>query len=101
MSGVIVLASSVCLCVCLSVCLLPFSWPNVQTYGLEFRHVGQVEGYLGQVRRSRSYGQRNVPWAVSLTSESLGPAKEETGESMTWGVFKSYAFFLLGKTHTH
>ena len=44
-SGVIVLTSSVCL----SVCLLPLSWPNGQTYILEFRNVGQVEGYLGQV----------------------------------------------------
>ena len=39
-----------------SVCLLPLSWRNGQTYGPEFRHVGtrQVEGYVGQVRRSTS-----------------------------------------------
>ena len=37
----------VCLCVC--VCLLPLSRPNGQTYGSEFQHLGQVEGYLGQV----------------------------------------------------
>ncbi len=49
-SGVIVLTSSVCV----SVCLLPLSQPNGQTYGLEFQYVGQVEGYLGQVCRSRS-----------------------------------------------
>ncbi len=35
----------VILCVCLSVSL---SCPNGQTYRLEFLHVGQVEGYLGQ-----------------------------------------------------
>ncbi len=40
--GVIVLAS----CVSVSVSL---SWPNGQTYRLEFWHVGQVEEYLGQV----------------------------------------------------
>ena len=36
----------VILSVCLSVSL---SRPNGQTYRLEFWHVGQVEGYLGQV----------------------------------------------------
>ncbi len=49
-SGVIVLTSSVC--------LLPLSRPNRQTYRLEIWHGGQVEGYLGQVYRSRSRGQR-------------------------------------------
>ena len=53
-SGVIVLTLSVCLCVCLCVCGLPLSRPNEQTYRLEFRHLGQVEGYVGQVFRSRS-----------------------------------------------
>ncbi len=47
-TGVIVLTSCVC------VCLLPLSCLNGQTYKPEFRYVGQVEGYLGQVRRSRS-----------------------------------------------
>ncbi len=42
------------LCVGLSVCLLPLSWPNWQTYGLELWHWSQVEEYLGQVYRSRS-----------------------------------------------
>ncbi len=41
----------VILCVCVSVSL---SRPNEQTYRLEFWHVGQVEGYLSQVWRSRS-----------------------------------------------
>ena len=52
--GVIVLTSSVCLCVCVCVCVLPLSQPNGRTYGLKIWHVGQVEGYLGQVCRSRS-----------------------------------------------
>ena len=47
-SGVIVLTSSVCP----SLCLLPLSWPNGQTY--EYWHGGQVEGYRGQVNGSRS-----------------------------------------------
>ncbi len=34
--------------------MLPLSWTNRQTYGPEIRHVGQVEGYLGQVQRSGS-----------------------------------------------
>ncbi len=46
MTGVIVLTSSVC--------VLPLPWPNGQMYRLEFWHGDQVEGYLGQVRRSRS-----------------------------------------------
>ncbi len=49
---VIVLTASVCVCV--GVCVLPLYRPNEQTYGPEFRHVGQVEEYLGQVRKSRS-----------------------------------------------
>ncbi len=40
--------------VCLSVCLLPLSRPNGQTYGPDFLYVGQVEVYLGEVHRSRS-----------------------------------------------
>ena len=60
-SGVIVSARSVCVCV-------SFSQVNRQTYGPEFRHVGQVGGYLGKVRisyikvigqRSRSTGQKS------------------------------------------
>ncbi len=47
--GVIVLTSSVCVCVT--------TLTTEQTYGPEFRHVGQVEGYVGQVQRSRSPGQ--------------------------------------------
>ena len=50
-TGVIVLAASVSVCVCLSVL---HSRPNGLTYRLEFCHVGQVEEYLGQVWRSRS-----------------------------------------------
>ncbi len=41
----------VILSVCLSVWL---SQPNRQTYRPDFQHVGQVEEYLGQVRRSMS-----------------------------------------------
>ena len=44
-TGVIVLTSCVCVCVC----VLPLCSPNEQTYRPEFLHVGQVEGYLGQV----------------------------------------------------
>ncbi len=54
-SGVIVLPLSVCLCVRPSVSL---SRLNGQTYKLEFWHGCQVEGYLGQVYRSRSRGQK-------------------------------------------
>ncbi len=40
-------------CECVSVCLsVSLSWPNRLTYRLEFWHVGQVNGYLGQDRRS-------------------------------------------------
>ena len=39
--------------VCVWVCVLPLSKTNRQTYGPEIQHVGQVEGYLGQVQRSR------------------------------------------------
>ncbi len=53
-SGVIVLTSCVCVSVCPCVRVLPLSQPNGQTYRLEFWHGGQVEGYLGQVHRSRS-----------------------------------------------
>ncbi len=52
--GVIVLTSCVCVSVCVCVCLLPLSCLNRQTYRPEFWYVGQVEGYLGQVHRSRS-----------------------------------------------
>ena len=45
---------SVCVCVCVCVCVLPLSRPNGQTYGPDFWCVGQMEGYLGQVQRSRS-----------------------------------------------
>ncbi len=41
-------------CLCVSVCRLPISRPNGQAYGLEFWHGGPVEGYLGQLYRSRS-----------------------------------------------
>ncbi len=79
-SGVIVLT----LCVCVSVCPLPPSQTNVPMYGLEFWHGGQLDGYLGQVYRSRptvkATRSQNVHWDFSLTSESLvyGPAREET-----------------------
>ncbi len=50
LTGVIVLTSFVCVCVC----VLPLSQPNRQTYRLEFWHAGQVEEYLSQLGRSRS-----------------------------------------------
>ncbi len=40
--------------VCLSMCHLPLSWPNRQTYAPVFQYVGPVDGYLGQVLRSGS-----------------------------------------------
>ncbi len=53
--GVIVLAQSVSVCVCVCVSILRV---NGQTYGPGFWHEGQVEGYLGQVQRSRSPCQK-------------------------------------------
>ncbi len=47
-----------CVSVSVSVCVLPLSRPNRQTYRLDFWHGGQVEGYLGQVGRARSQGQK-------------------------------------------
>ena len=44
-TGVIVLTSCVCECVC----VLPLSRPNGQRYGPEFWGVDQMEGYVGQV----------------------------------------------------
>ncbi len=52
----------VCVCVCLCVCVLPLSRLNRQTYRLEFRYVGQLEGYLGQLRRSRSCVKDQGHW---------------------------------------
>ena len=104
MMGVIVLTSSVCASVSLS-------WANGQTYGLEFWHGGQVEGYLGQVSRSRSWvkGQGHEVKKCSIGHStdfweprnlSMDPPKEKlrnmTGRNTTWGVFKVYAFFLKG-----
>ncbi len=67
--GVIVLASSVCVSVCPSVSL---SRLNGQTYELEYWHGGQVEGYLGQIRKSevKVTRSKNVHWDYPLTSES-------------------------------
>ena len=68
--GVIVFTSFVCPSVglCPSVSL---SRPNRQAHRLEFWHGGQVEGYLGQVNRSRSRVKvtrsKNVHWDVPLT----------------------------------
>ncbi len=73
-SGVIVLTSSVCLL------------PLYQTYRLEFRHVGQVEGYLGQIRRSRSKVTRSktfqwaFQWNVSRRSSMISPMELLTNQ---------------------
>ncbi len=56
---------SVCLCVCASVSL---SQLNGWTYRLEFRYVGQVEGYLGQVRRLRSQVKDQGHWVKKCFS---------------------------------
>ena len=102
-SGVIVLTSSVCV----SVCVLPLSRPNGQTYGLEFRHVGQEEKYLGQVCRSRSRGQKTFQWVfqwnVSRRSSMISwmelpknrLANITVMNTVMWGVFKAYAFSFI------
>ena len=80
-------------------CVLPLSQPNGQTNGLEFWYVGQVEGYLGQVRRSRSKvkvtGSKNVSMGISkecLLRNRLSNITTVRNTTM-WGVFKAYAFF--------
>ena len=66
---------SVCLCVSLS-------RVNRQTYGPEFWPEGQVEGYLGQVRRSRSLGQKTLfQWDVMLWYSSN---QEATDVDKAW-----------------
>ncbi len=42
----------VCVCGCVYCPSVSLSRPNGQTYRLDIWHVGQVGGYLGQVRRS-------------------------------------------------
>ncbi len=56
----------VILCVCLSVSL---SQPNGQTYRLEFWHVGQIGGYLGQVRRSKVKVTRSKTFFYEMSSQ--------------------------------
>ena len=94
MSDVIVLTSSVRLCLC--VCLLPLSWPNGQTCRLEFWYVGQVEGYLGHVCRSRSqvkgegHEVKNVSMGTCISMECLlgnRLSNITVRNTTTWGVF--------------
>ncbi len=75
----------------MSVCLLPLSWLNGQTCGPDFWCVGQVEGYLGQVYRSRSHikGQGHqvkkcftgVFCLMELDGSMRLDGDEETGEA--------------------
>ncbi len=101
-TGVIVLTSSVCV----SVCVLPFSQWNGQTYGPELQHIGQVEGYIGQVRRSRSKVKfpRSKNLYMGISMELLleiidGDANDATEEydctDTAQGVFNAYAVSLL------
>ena len=53
-----------------------------------------MEGYVGQVCRSRSWGQKCSLGRFIDFRGPNGPAKEETGGNTTWGVFKAYAFFI-------
>ncbi len=46
-----------------------------------------MEGYLGQVCRSRSWAKVNEP--------VKGELKNTAGRNMTWDVFKTYVFFFL------
>ncbi len=77
---------------------------NGQTYGLEFRHVGQVEGYVGQGHRSKvkvTRSKKNVSMDCLLEiidDFTDGVAEESTHyfavvNTATWGVSKAYAFF--------
>ncbi len=82
--GVIVLTSSLCVSVCASVSL---SWANGQTYGLEFWHGGQVEGYLGQGQRSRSWSQKMFNgafhWLLKVLNLSMDLPKKKLSYK-TW-----------------
>ena len=60
------------------------SRPNGQTYSREFRHVGQVEGYLGQVLRSRSRSRSR--------SKVKGQRSRSPGQIKVKGQFSSYDF---------
>ena len=71
--------------VCVSVC--PSVHPsvslfqlNAQTYGLEFWHGGQVEGYLGQGHRSKVNVTRSIHVSVHCAIDFWEPSKEKTQE---------------------
>ena len=72
--GVIILASFVCVCLCLSVWLSRLNW---RIYKLEFWRGRQVEGYLGWVSRSRSkvkeqgHQVQKSLWSFQLSFSSL------------------------------
>ena len=72
------------LCVCDYVCLsILLSQPNGQMCRLEFWHVGQVEKYLGQARRSRSQvndqgHQVKKCFSYEISAEKCGGSLEVT-----------------------
>ncbi len=85
--GVIVLASSLCVCVSVSVC--PSHCPHRTDVhsDLAWRSSERLSRSSSQVKvigqRSRSRDQKNYNSGIPLTSENLmacGPAKEETQE---------------------
>ena len=92
-AGVIVQTSSVCL----SVCLLPLSWPNGQTHRLEFCHGGQVGTYAGQVHWSSSQvkGQGHEVKKCSLVHSIVHGRAEEKLRNTAWVVFKADAFLYI------
>ncbi len=103
----------VCVSVCLSVSL---SRPNGRTYRLEFQHGGQVEGYLGQVNRSKVKvtWSKDVLMDISMMECLLRRLLElrdgrdgrdesscQNSESLIWlrnktksGVLKAYSFYM-------
>ncbi len=94
-TGVIVLTSCVCLCVC----LLPLWWSKGQTYRLEFCYGGQVEGYQGQGRRSRSKANVNRSKYVFIVISIMCPLAQNVmyhgcGCGIRRGMFQSVCIFM-------